>query len=334
MDNKKQIERYNSLDKLRTLCAFLVVFDHTIWYSRYQKYIIGVIIICVPLFFMISGFFFHAPSLRKQMKKLLALLLKSSALFIVLLFLDACRQGNLSSFASSTFTVRNILMFLIFNQGMPRTHLWYLRAILYVIIVMYYADRYSKKDLLYKLIPVLLCCSLMLGKYSRLFFGTELEAPISRNWLFTGLPYYAIGMWIRENLETLRSKLQDKGKLKLILLIVFFAFTSIMERYLLSVAGFNTEADYTLSTALLSIAVFLFFLFCVDQKDDLFSYIGRADSTGIYIFHPIFVTILPLMLGEGEVPQFFTYIRAVIVFLITLIVVEIPKMLKRRSTGK
>jgi len=58
MSDKKQIERYNSLDKLRTLAAFMVILDHTIWKSRYEKYIIGVIIICVPLFFMISGFFF------------------------------------------------------------------------------------------------------------------------------------------------------------------------------------------------------------------------------------------------------------------------------------
>ncbi len=53
MADKKQIVRYNSLDKLRTLAAFMVILDHTIWESRYEKCIIGVIIICVPLFFMI-----------------------------------------------------------------------------------------------------------------------------------------------------------------------------------------------------------------------------------------------------------------------------------------
>ena len=81
MSDKKQIERYNSLDKLRTLAAFMVILDHTIWKSRYEKYIIGVIIICVPLFFMISGFFFYAPSLKKQIKKLFRMLLRASALF-------------------------------------------------------------------------------------------------------------------------------------------------------------------------------------------------------------------------------------------------------------
>ena len=65
MTEKKQIGRFNSLDKLRTLAAFMVILDHTLWQSSYKEYIIGIIIICVPLFFMISGFFFYAPSLKK-----------------------------------------------------------------------------------------------------------------------------------------------------------------------------------------------------------------------------------------------------------------------------
>lgn len=221
-------------------------------------------------------------------------------------------------------------MFLVFNQGMPRTHLWYLRAFLYVLIVMYYVDKYNKKELVYKLIPILLCGNLILGKYSLLLFGIEFEAPIARNWLFTGLPFYAIGMWVRENMETIRSRLQNKGKAKLLSLIAVFSLTSITERYILKLIVLNTEIDYTLSTAFLAIVVFLYFLFYVDQKDNVFSYIGRVDSTGIYILHPIFVTIFPILIRNETFLKYYTFCKAIIIFVITLATVELFNRLKRK----
>lgn len=54
--------RYNSLDVLKVLCAFFIVCIHAPFPGTWGGYFTSITRIAVPIFFMISGFFWKAES--------------------------------------------------------------------------------------------------------------------------------------------------------------------------------------------------------------------------------------------------------------------------------
>ncbi len=228
-------------------------------------------------------------------------------------------------YIQTTFTVSNLLKFVLLNQSPFAPHLWYLGAIIYVMVVFQMMEKLGAKRFLLYFIPILLLGDLILGKYSLLLWSREFPYVIVRNWLFVGIPYFGIGYLIRENRERIEQYLNG-----LIVLggVVIFSITSLLERYLLVAADLNTKRDHYISTTLLAIAVFLLFLYFIDNRENIVAKIGRQDSTWVYILHYLVISVLGFVMRGKGIADAYNIVRPLIVFVLTTVLVELIYRIK------
>lgn len=148
---------------------------------------------------------------------------------------------------------------------------------------------------------------------------------IVRNWLFVGIPYFGIGYVIRENRERI-----ERGINGLIVTggVVAFSITSLLERYLLVAANLNAKRDHYISTTLLAIAVFLLFLYFIDNRESILAKIGRQDSTWIYILHYLVISVLGYVMRSAGMGYAYNIVRPVIVFVLTTALVDLTYRIK------
>lgn len=135
--------------------------------------------------------------------------------------------------------------------------------------------------------PLLLLTDLILGKYSLLTLGIELNYIYIRNFLFVGIPYFSIGVFIKKKVR------YNNGNIcayKYLFLggVVLFSLTSLLERYLLENYGINAIRDHYISTTLLSICLFLLAIsFSQMRSCSVWVLLGAKYSLYIYVLHPL-----------------------------------------------
>ena len=261
---KVHITRNNNIDILKSICAFLIVCIHVPFPGFVGNYITALSRIAVPIFFMITGYFYSDVvkngRIARQIKKIFILMVEANLVYFVWKWFYTAVISN-ADFISSVFTVKNLLKFVIFNDSPLNGHLWYLGAILYVLIITAIAKKLKITKILYWLTPVLLIMDLVLGKYSLVLFNREFPYILVRNFLFVGIPYFCIGRMIREGVG------QKINKNTAALLIFIFSLTTCMERFILVSADMNPTRDHYISTTFLAIAIFLFTLKCGSGKE-------------------------------------------------------------------
>ena len=287
---------------------------------------------------MITGYFFDPERSKRQIIKTAKLNVIAIGLYFLWHLVIAVFRNNLVSYFSSNFTLSNIIKFVIFNDSRIGSHLWYLNAILYVIVVVALLRKvtpHNWKNILYAITPILLAGDLIFGKYSIAFFGREFSYIIVRNWLFVGIPYFTLGMWIRENETTINEKMGKNGRLICCCGLLFFCITTIFERWILISNSLNATRDHYLSTTFLAISVFVFFLRFVDRNENWISKIGKLDTTWIYILHPLVITVMGAIMSRICVMQnLYEYSKAIIIFLATTMLIEVMLWVKVRLCTK
>ena len=159
-----------------------------------------------------------------------------------------------------------------------------------------------------------------------MFFGHEKPYIIVRNWLFVGLPYFSIGMLVKEK-EALTKKIK---KLILLIIIGVSVFTTLLERYLLEISACNAKRDHYLSTTFLAVSLFLFYMYYVQSKDTILSRIGRKDSTWIYILHPMVISVLRKAFEVIGVSKVINYIFPIVIFAVTALTVEVITTIRKK----
>ena len=315
------IARYHSLDKLKVLCAFLIVCVHAPFPGVIGEYFMPLTRIAVPIFFMVSGFFWNPDSLRKQITKLLKLLIFANVLYFFVDLAKAFARHGVSDFFSDAFSLESLFQFVVFNESPFAPHLWYLGAIIYVLIVSYYVEKFKLKQILVYVIPILLLVDLVLGKYSRLIFNREFPYIFVRNWLFVGVPYFFIGNFIHEDSHGEKKRF-DFSCIAISCGVLLFSVTSLLERYLLVLNELDTRRDHYISTTFLAIAVFTLFLLYIDNNASFISRVGRQDTTLIYIIHYLIIGIMGGVVKAIGVRGLYKPIRPVVVFILTTVLVE------------
>ncbi len=217
MKNPPSQIRYDNVDVLKSICSLLVICIH-IKYADAEigAYIKAVSGIAVPIFFMITGFFYtqsSAKGAKPQIIKILKLYLQANVLFFLFgiftsVFGMIGKIGNIDhvlDYLTKTVTIENVEHFILYNESPFSQHLWYLGAILYVLVIALHCDKQPKFwKLLYILTPLLILGNHSLGKYSHHMFGKQLPTYMIRNFLFRGIPYFCIGKLIYEYLDSIR----------------------------------------------------------------------------------------------------------------------------------
>lgn len=157
---------------------------------------------------------------------------------------------------------------------------------MYVLVIFYICVKEHVVNLLFIVSPLLLLADLILGKYSLLTLGIELNYIYIRNFLFVGIPYFSIGVFIKKKVR------YNNGNIcayKYLFLggVVLFSLTSLFERYLLENYGINATRDHYISTTLLSICLFLLAISFSQMRSSVWVLLGAKYSLYIYVLHPL-----------------------------------------------
>ncbi len=289
MSIESKVSRNHSLDTLKCLCAFLVIVMHTTQSGYWTEMLYPIRRIAVPIFFIISGYFLFSSDiavttnrLKANISKVVSLVILSSCFYAVVNFL----QGQTVEF--------DVIEVFLLNENPFSGPLWYLNSYLYVLFFFLVLARYKLFDhksisRLFPLFILLLLTSLLLGRYSQLVIGTNFSLLITRNFIFTGIPFFGIGAYIksRENNSLINLNNNSLGAL-----IVLFVVISTIERYLLANYLPKSDGDLTISAIVLSVLVFQFALSYNQTRDTIFSRCGRLYSLDIYVFHMFFFIVL------------------------------------------
>ena len=258
-----------------------------------------------------------------QIKKMAVLIVTSNLLYAIWKSLLAVLSDDgVSLYWKSTLTIKNIVKLILLNDSPFNSHLWYLSAILYVLIIVYFLRRMKLERILYIITPLLLIGDLAMGKYSLLIFGREFPYILVRNFLFVGIPYFTIGKLLYDH----KIKIKEQNKTKIIVGIAVFLVTTLLERFLLVCTGLNTTRDHYISTTFLAVFVFTFFLGLFSKREiknlgKIVAKIGREYSAGIYVIHPIIITVISVAVEMIGVHDLYSVIAPLVVFGVSCLVV-------------
>ena len=318
---------------MKAICAFLIVCIHVPFPGKIGAYFTTLTRVAVPVFFMITGYFYSDTVARhkekRQIKKILYLVVEANVLFFIWnIALDILRRDSIITYIRSIFTGKNIIEFLALNESPLAGHLWYLGAILYVLVIVFLMDKFNCRKILCYLTPVLLIVDLVFGKYSLLIFHREFPYILVRNFLCVGIPYFCIGNFIREK------QCSEKWNKKVLqTLILVFAVTSLVERFILMNASLNATRDHYISTTFLSICLFVYTLKSNWHNKGL-AMIGRKYSTWLYIIHPIFITVFSIVVGKLGLKSIYRYVAPIVVYCATLVFLIILQKVKIAMKSK
>lgn len=321
------MHRNHGLDLLKTISAFMVICIHVPFPGIVGTIITPLTRIAVPLFFMITGYYYSSTKERnrvnKQFYKIIQLFVGANLLYMLWNLFKACiLNHSVTIELSRMFSVKSMLKFILLNESPFGGHLWYLGAILYVLLIVLLFEKKWNREKLYPIVPFLLVADLVFGKYSLLLFGQTIPYILVRNFLCVGLPYFLIGDWIyTRNITIAPNKARTY--------ILVFSLLTLVERILLGVFSLNAERDHYISTTFF--AVFAFLLASQHEEINankglsIFCSIGAKLSTSIYILHPIVIAVVGKVIAyiSSHLPFMgvcYAYIAPFAVFIITAIV--------------
>lgn len=332
-ENKMQLEqknnRYVCFDILKCLCSFMIVCIHK-GFAKGAGPIRMVSRMAVPVFFMISGFFYCRNKLNKKTinkGKLLKFYLFWCLIYAIYSIIHNLLKGiSISDYLNNMFSLQSIFEFIFLNYHPLIGVIWYLGAYLYSLIVIDYLYDKGYKKILYKLSPILLIIGIFLGTFSRYMFGTTFSVAYSRNFIFIGIPFIVFGMQIYENKE----KILAKKKTINIVLEPIFIVLAFFEYFYLKNNYDLIRGDVFISSVCLSINTFILFLKYYNNKEpnkveSILAKIGMEYSAGVYYIHIIVKNILDILTSNNMLNKVYTMFAPLLIYLACTAVIFIYK---------
>lgn len=192
------MKRLHNIDSLKFLCAVLVIFLHV--HTPYQACILPLTRCAVPCFLIISGYLIFTEDpmkleghLKRNINRIFHILVWSTLLFAFVKFLFAFKNNDFSF-----LNLKALGDFILLNENPFGFHLWYIGAYLYALIIVYFSVKSNKLKYIWWSVPILLLLDLCIGKYSLILWHKEFPYIWVRNFLCVGLPYFSIGMLLKQ----------------------------------------------------------------------------------------------------------------------------------------
>lgn len=290
-NNPIMTKRYDLLDAYRLFASIGVITIH----CRYQlvqfqwfQVIQFLLAMCVPFFFMISGYFLtnKINKIQKQLHKLLGIYLYTLVLYI---FIDYIRYGiNYFNF----FSLKDILYILFMNQTPWNGVLWFIPASIMLLI----CDKYifSKISNIHSRIIFIVSLTLSLTLITYKYKG-GIDISIT-NFYIQGIPFYLLGR-----------QLSLLGTESLRRIAIFSSVTAIC----IIIFSLIKDSFYDNRFIIGTIALTIIFISGLLYKKDntiisIIGVLGRKYSLGIYIYHIISIWLTPGILkrvGHEEIFQ-------------------------------
>ncbi len=300
-----------SIDLLKILLAFFVVCLHRhVLRDSYPSlsYVLvnGLFRMGVPVFLIISGYFFYFVDDVSRLKKWSVRILLLYIIWSVVYF-PLWKEDD------------DYLLNILFGYH----HLWYLIGTFFSGLLLF-ALRNVPSKLLILIILLFFCCGYaiqFLGNSH--YFNGEIDAalnvfPSYRNFLFVCFPFLGMGFLIKK----LGIDVRHKPSLALVLasagLVVFEAFLNY------TVLRLSQKESIDVLFSLL-IACPLLFLYCKNITVKTDSKILASISTAIYLLHPL---LMHFVYKSTYITSFQNIIFTVILILASLILVLINRKVK------
>ncbi len=168
--------RWTCIDILKCLAAIAVVEIHKPLEIQGGGEFLILCRFAVPVFFMITGFFYPETVAKKrelkQFGKIFTITIGANLFYLLWEILLAVeKRENIKEALLARFEERVPEDFILWNFSPLSPHLWYLQALLYVLVIAFIVEHLGLRKLAYLAIPVLLAGSLIKGSYSLVFCG-------------------------------------------------------------------------------------------------------------------------------------------------------------------
>lgn len=308
------MQRNYSIDILKAVAALLVICIHTGYPSVLGDYLVAFCRISVPLFLLISGYYYQVIIDRKKItnyiKKILSLTFFSSIFYFIVF----------DKKLDYLIVFRWDKMF-IFSFPIAGDHLWYLFSLINVLVILTVCNKI--RDKLYYLIPFLL-----VGNYILSFFP---KFWLYRNFLFTSLPYFLLGMFIYKYNKCFIAFLKKET---FIYIFIGCLILQSLEVFLYKYFDLIYVRDHYLMTSMLAIVPFIYAIVAKKEKKNILSIIGEKYSACIYILHIFILSYyqqIKNILDNND--NYISYIKPLIIFILTLsisfIILQIYNFLKK-----
>ena len=206
--NKKRNYAVNLLKFIAIICVILI---HDKVPGNIGGIIRGIAAMAVPVFFMISGYYSYEVTgeiLGKRAKRIFFLMLIANAIYFVW---DICVElltGNsLQLWFLDNCSAKRIAVWILLNESSLRGHLWFLGALLYAYLFLYFViklhesgkipEKIWRKHETYLVgIAGILLFGNIIGGEVLTQLGKNIQIPYIRNWLFCGIPFLLVGYWL------------------------------------------------------------------------------------------------------------------------------------------
>ena len=340
-------QRWTCLDILKCLAALAVVEIHKPLDVQKGTEILILCRFAVPVFFMITGFFYPEIRARKrewrQLGKIFVIAICANLFYLLWDTFLAWEEGKkISEILLNRLEDKTPEDYILWNFSPLVPHLWYLQALLYVLVLAALVEYLGLRKLAYLAIPVLLVGNLIRGNYSLLFWKKDYcHIYYARNFLYCGLPFFWLGCWFGERKEKLAAYLNKKRMALLLIGVPVFWKMSLMERKWLEKRNvLGSEEEYA-GTILMAICIFLFFIgwqkvYVENDFTRALAKIGKEYSMYIYIFHYAVLQALSQCLNDKKSPVAKGYQQygMIFIFVVTVILVAFFVRTKREKRIK
>lgn len=275
-------QRNGLLDQNKLIAAFFVILLHSPFPGIVGEAFESLARFAVPFFFMVSGYYVYdkpRKAIKKSLLKNLLLLASSLVLYVAWDLAWSLYQGNTAEKFETWFSLQSIIDIFIFNNGVLLGHLWFILALIYCYLIYLAVSKLGFKA---KLIisTVLLVMNFALNI---VLTNAGITDPgyFTRNFLFTGLPFFMIGELFAYGKFSLNGK-----KLLLWVTMVAGIVLTILQRFCI---GFS---ELYLGSVLICVALFALTISRQMPSSNLLANIGKRANTSVYVLHVIIIACL------------------------------------------
>jgi len=312
--NDLKKKRSYSIDVLKYICFCLVVFIHCPFPHFYGDIMTSIARMAVPIFFMISGFFYK-PNIdqdKKKCKKYFGLFL-SMNIFWYLLYciIRLCDGYEFTKWAYMDLNIKNFIYCFIFGRPFANEYVWFLHALgcVYLICIFIYWMKFDIcKVLRWMWIPLFLFM-FCISYGTSLFLGHSIQACFYRNGIFEGLGFFSLGYFMK-----IKKHKNIFNSLWFLLCLGFIGLgLTVCESF-----AFGRYDIYIgsvlLATASLKLAI------KIECDSSFFSLLGRKSSMQLYLWHPLMylvIIMLESLLIKSQLINWLPWINPILVVIVT-----------------
>ena len=315
------------MDFVKGLACIFVVLMHCEFPGLLGTAVQAISRFCVPLFFMVSGYFCFKPeitlngggnslNINKKVKHVLTITINACIFYTVFMMVMALAGKDVSWIISKS----GIFNWLVFNApawaGVAGQY-WFLFALLYTYIFYGILMRLGWLKQAYWLAGAMFVAYVVMAQGMHLA-GHHVPNMIYRNWLVEGFAYFMLGHWIHHH--------QDKMKFSNNIFLTIVLVSTLLcwvERFFM-----GRDFGVNIVTIPQVFSMFLYAVYNPTLHKGTIQEIGKRYSMFVYIIHPAVWHGLELVYAKfgfsENMPAL--YAMPIIVVILTLIASHIVYM--------